>query len=197
MNPDSQSVNIEEALHRNRRKGKVARLPKALRDKINTMILDGVPYLAIIQGLSPDTDGLSESNLSNWKNGGYRDWLQQLSLADGIQDKYELAQEIVTRCGEDNAAAEALLHNIASNLCRLMAETDPSAIRESLLSDADKFSRFVNAMVRLADGSVRCQLQKFRPQDRARENARRKNPTEPPGISDEALHLAEAKLKLL
>jgi hypothetical protein len=197
MNSYSESVNIEESLHRNRRKGKVARLPKAVHDKINTMILDGVPYLEIIEGLSPDTEGLTESNLCNWKNGGYLDWLQQLSVAEKIQDKYELAQEIATRCGDDNAAAEVLLHNIASNLCQLMAETDPSAIRESLLSDADKFSGFVNVMVRLADGSIRCQLQKFRLQDRTRENARRKNPADPPGISEEALHLAEAKLKLL
>ena len=195
MNTET-TLPAEEVFHHNRRKGKVARLPRIVRDKINTMLLDGVTYLDIIKRLAPDTDGLTETNLSNWKNGGYLEWLQQLNVAERIQDKYELAQEIVTRCGDDNAAAEAILNNLAVNLCEFTAGTDPAALRESLLSDADKFARFVNAMVRLADGGIRCRTHKFNAEDRARESARRNTPR-PGGISEESLHLAEAKLKLL
>lgn len=58
------------------RNGKVARLPKSVRDQLNTMMQDGVPYLTIIDRLGTYGVGLTENNLSNWKSGGYLDWLQ-------------------------------------------------------------------------------------------------------------------------
>jgi hypothetical protein len=161
------------------------------------MILDGVEYRDIIQRLSPDTQDLSEKNLSNWKSGGYLDWLRELQLTQSIEAKYELAQSIVATSGDENAAAAAVLHVIASNLCEFLAETDPAVLRESLLSDADKFTRFVNSMVRLAEGGIKCQLHRFRAQDRIAEAAKNKGKPETPGISDESLNEAERKLKLL
>jgi hypothetical protein len=58
-----------------RRNGNIARLPKAVRDKINLMIQDGVPYSAIIKLLGEDGKGLCPSNFTHWKDGGYKDWL--------------------------------------------------------------------------------------------------------------------------
>lgn len=180
----------------NRRKGKVARLPKSTRDKINLMLQDGLPYLEIIQRLGPEGEGLTEKNLSNWKSGGYLDWLRGCQLAQAIQLKYELAQDLIANSTESKGSARALLHVIATNLCEFLAETDPSALRESLLSDADKFTRFVNAMVRLADGAIKCELHKFRTDDR-KDSADQNTPGQKPGISDESLHAAEEKLNLL
>ena len=180
-----------------RRKGKVARLPKSARDKINVMLQDGLPYFEIIQRLGPEGAGLTEKNLSNWKSGGYLDWLRGCQLAEAIQLKYEQAQDIIANSTESKGSARAILHIIATNLCEFLAETDPSTLRESLLSDADKFTRFVNAMVRLADGGIKCELHKFRTDDRDQNNAKRKTPGEKPGISDEALRAAEEKLQLL
>jgi hypothetical protein len=198
MSTESENSNTTTPqLHSERRNGKVARLPKSVRDQINNLILDGVPYLDIIERLSPDTDGLTECNLSNWKAGGYLDWLRELQLAQAIQAKYELAQAIVARSSDDNAAGQAVLQTIAANLCEFLVETDPATLRESLLSDADKFTRFVNSMVRLAEGGIKCQLHKFRAQDRAAEAEKRKKPAGPRGISDEALRLAEERLRLL
>ena len=179
------------------RTGKVARLPKPIRDQISSMILDGIPYLDIIQRLSPEAHDLNEQNLSNWKSGGYLDWLRELHVTQAIQAKYELAQSIVANSADDNAAGQAVLQTIAVNLCEFLAETDPATLRESLLSDADKFTRFVNSMVRLAEGGIKCELHRFRTQDRAAQAAKRKNPAERPGISEESLRLAEEKLHLL
>jgi len=180
-----------------RRNGKVARLPKAVRDKINVMIQDGVTYLQIIERLGPDGQGLTENNLSQWKAGGYVDWLREQRLAQLLQTKHELAQAIVAKAGEANAAGQATLQVIAGNVCEFLIETDPSTLRESLLSDADKFTRFVNSMVRLAEGGIKCELHKFRHQDRSAEAAKQKTPADQPGISDESLRLAEEKLKLM
>src|SRR2546421_11844157 len=78
-----------------RRRGKVARLPKSVRDQINVMIQDGVTYLEIIERLGPDASALNEQNLSSWKSGGYLDWLRELQLVEALKAKHELAQAIV------------------------------------------------------------------------------------------------------
>ena len=56
-----------------RRNGKVARLPFALRDQINRMIDDGVPYQTIIKNLGDAGKHLSEQNLSMWRKGGFQE----------------------------------------------------------------------------------------------------------------------------
>jgi hypothetical protein len=179
-----------------RRKGKIGRLPKATRDRVNEMIQDGVPYLQIIERLGPEGQGLNEVNLTNWKSGGYIDWLKEMQIAEAIQAKYELAESIVARSGEGNAAGQAVLGVIAANLCEFLADTDPATLRESLLSDADKFTRFVNSMVRLAEGGIKCELHKYHHQDRVAEVAKQQGKTETPGVSDQTLETAEEKLKL-
>lgn len=195
MNPDPENPNPPPPAER--RNGKVARLPKIIRDKLNSMIQDGVPYLEIIERLGPQGEGLNEANLSRWKAGGYADWLRELRLTEALRAKHELAQAIVAQSAEANRAGQAVLQIIAANLCELLADTDPSTLRESLLSDADKFTRFVNAMVRLAEGGIKCELHRFRHEDRAAEAATQASPADRPGISPESLRIAEEKLKLL
>ena len=61
------------------RNGKVAKLPEAIRNRINLMIEDGLPYASILEKLRESSDALlpyaiSEMNLSNWYRGGYQDW---------------------------------------------------------------------------------------------------------------------------
>ena len=180
-----------------RRNGKVARLPKPIRDKLSTMILDGVPYSQIIRTLGKDTAHLNEQNLSNWKSGGYLEWLREFYITRAIQSKYEFAQAIVDKAGDENAAGHAVLESMALNLCEFLVQTDPSILREDLLSDSNKFTKFVNSMVRLAEGGVKCLVHKFNAQDRALKAATQPTKTERPGISDSSLHNAEDKLKLL
>jgi hypothetical protein len=179
-----------------RRTGKVARLTKAQRDKINQMIQDGVTYLEIIRSLGPEGEHITEQNLSTWKSGGYVDWLREMQLASAIERKHELAQSIVSRSSDVTGAGQALLTVIATNLLEFLTETDPVTMRDSLLSDSDKFTRFVNAMVRLAEGGVKCQLQRYREADRAAEAAKATR-TQRRGVTEESLREAEAKLNLM
>src|SRR5213594_588802 len=63
-------------------RGKVARLPEALRNQINRMIEDGITYRAIIEKLrrssaAPLPYAISEMNLSNWRRSGYADWREE------------------------------------------------------------------------------------------------------------------------
>src|SRR5580765_5297247 len=54
----------------NHRHGRVARLPKATRDKLNEMILDGFAYKEIIQALAQEAKSLNEDALTKWRHGG-------------------------------------------------------------------------------------------------------------------------------
>jgi hypothetical protein len=57
------------------RNGKVARLPKATRDRINRMLLDNVPFEKIIEALGDEGKGITYRNINNWKAGGFQEWL--------------------------------------------------------------------------------------------------------------------------
>src|SRR3954470_12934811 len=73
------------------RRGKVARLPKLLRDQINRMLRDGHSYHHILEKLKtiPDaaTIPISKQNLSRWKFGGYLDWLAQQEWREDLHDR--------------------------------------------------------------------------------------------------------------
>ena len=76
------------------RTGKIARLPREIRDQLNQRLLDGQPGQRLLawlnslpevqRVLAADFDGrpLSEQNLSQWKAGGYEDWLTRRETLD-------------------------------------------------------------------------------------------------------------------
>ena len=76
MNDHSNPLDSIEPIPDHRRNGKIAALPKAVRDRINLMMLDGLTYLEIIAELGDVGKGLNEDNLGNWKSGGYTQWLK-------------------------------------------------------------------------------------------------------------------------
>ena len=89
------------------RTGKIARLPREIRDQLNQRLNDGQPGRRLVtwlnslpevqQVLAADFDGrpLNEQNLSDWKAGGYLDWQARLeTLAQSRElaaDSRELA----------------------------------------------------------------------------------------------------------
>jgi hypothetical protein len=93
------------------RNGKIARLPKAIRDRLNQQILDGVPGKDLVRwlnGLDDVVDTLvrhfnatrvTEQNLSEWKQGGYQDWLKQQEQRDWVRRLSEEAEDVVEDSG--------------------------------------------------------------------------------------------------
>jgi len=78
------------------RNGKIARLPRAIRDQLNRRLDDGEPGTRLVEWLNglPEVQAvvaaefggkpIREQNLSEWKGGGYREWLahqEALALA--------------------------------------------------------------------------------------------------------------------
>jgi hypothetical protein len=57
------------------RNGKIARLPYILRDMVNRMLRDHIPYDSIREALLEKGVHVTERNISNWKtHGGYEAW---------------------------------------------------------------------------------------------------------------------------
>lgn len=93
------------------RRGKIARLPKAIRDALNARLLDGqtggqiLPWLnalpevqasmAALWGGRPVDDGA----LSSWRLGGYRDWLAERRKVEQLQALSETASDIARAAG--------------------------------------------------------------------------------------------------
>src|SRR5882762_4652183 len=92
------------------RNGKIAQLPLAIRDEINRRLAEGirartlVPWLnglTEVQALiATEFDGhpIREQNLSQWKRGGFQDWLR-------VQEAMALARHLYE--GADDAEAQA------------------------------------------------------------------------------------------
>ncbi len=98
------SINLLAGARLHPRTGKIARLPAPIREAINRMIEDGLPYKAIIQKLQSSTPPLpypiSEMNLSNWRNGGHQDWLQH-QRRDQLLSQYPEAVRQQARIAAD------------------------------------------------------------------------------------------------
>ena len=83
------------------RTGKIARLPNRLREDVNRRLYDGHLGQDILHWLNaqPEVRDLvfdqfhgnfvTPSNLSEWKNGGYREWLVRQDTLDLVSDLQE------------------------------------------------------------------------------------------------------------
>jgi len=96
------------------RKGKIARLPPAVREELNrrlhngdlgNKVVDWLNGLAEVQEvIAREFDGrpVREQNLSEWKSGGYGDWLAR-------QEILAQARELASDAGELDKASEGRL----------------------------------------------------------------------------------------
>lgn len=121
------------------RKGKIARLPRSIRDELNQRIHDGQPAGEILPWLNelPEVkvvltrsfggEPIGDQNLTNWRQGGYLDWCSHQAESDRLQTLAEFSVKLVETTGlkiTDGAAAIA-----AGNiLSQLEAESDPEAV---------------------------------------------------------------------
>ena len=93
------------------RNGKIARLPRAIREQVNRKLDDGITGVEIVEWLNtlPEAQALMaaefdgrpirEQNLSEWKAGGYRDWQMR-------QEALEMVRSLAEEAGELKKAVE-------------------------------------------------------------------------------------------
>src|ERR1039458_71840 len=88
--------------------GKIARLPRNIRDELNHRLDDGEPgdrilawlnALPAVQAAEFGGSKINAQNLSNWRKGGYQDWLKQQERRNLVRELTQNAEELVTDAG--------------------------------------------------------------------------------------------------
>src|SRR6185369_10177820 len=142
----------------NRGNGKVARLARDIRDQINHMILDGVPYPDIIQRLGDPAKHLNPDHIHQWKKYGYQDWLREREWLDRLSSKAEFSTDILA-APHSSDLHEAGLRIAASQMFDQLMRFNAAAA-SGASDQPEKFSRLVNALSRLTREAL--QFQKYR-----------------------------------
>ncbi|HSY17536.1 MAG TPA: hypothetical protein VK815_04340 [Candidatus Acidoferrales bacterium] len=87
--------------------GKISRLPREIREQLNRRLDDGVPGNRLVAWLNelPAVRALlaaefggaaiNEQNLSNWKQGGFRDWRMQEDARAFVQSPAMTLEQLV------------------------------------------------------------------------------------------------------
>ena len=143
------------------RTGKIARLPKTLRDAVNTALRDGATAAAVIKLVSAaaangttNGDGSAieipnEQNITNWRDGGYQDWLKEQERLDDMRAKREFALRVVQE-NEGSKIHEAGLNLAASQIFELLQDFDVSTLKAQLADDPENYSKVVSALARIS-----------------------------------------------
>ena len=116
MNVESNTEGPATRAGRGSRTGKIARLPRDVRDELNQRLLDGESGPGLLQWLNDlpeakaallrDFGGraINEQNLSDWRQGGFRDWVAKMEAAEWLDDTLAEGLEL-KRTGGGGAAA--------------------------------------------------------------------------------------------
>jgi hypothetical protein len=149
--PSLSTINQKPAtngLHR-----KIAKLPKPLRDLINSMLDDGASAREIIARLQASSDPplpypISEVNLSDWRTTGYQRHLAQQDRMASLQADREAALDMVA-ADDTTTLPEATLQIIASQYFQFLGDFSPESLKHKLAEDPLKYTRFLNVFARL------------------------------------------------
>ncbi len=152
--PNSQSE--PKPLFTHGRTGKVARLPKAVRDRICQLMLDGHTYLQIIEELGDDGKALNEDNLSSWKSGGYLDWRREEKELAEIQTRQENAAD-VGRATEGTSLCEATRKMLIAQILDALRDTGTTSLQNALAEKPETYVRLLHAVARLSVGAISCE----------------------------------------
>lgn len=92
--------------------GKIARLPKHIREKLNQRLDDGQTAEDILPWLNRlpeckkmlaekfDSRPITRQNLSQWRAGGYQTWLRTQQAREQVQSLVEQAEDLENDSGD-------------------------------------------------------------------------------------------------
>src|SRR6266436_6042374 len=78
-----------------RRRGKVARLPDEMRERVNLMLSDGLTYAQVIAKLGEAGKHINVDNLREWQSGGYEAWRKDRIWIDEMYAKLQFAKDVL------------------------------------------------------------------------------------------------------
>jgi hypothetical protein len=183
--PDSQkydlSVQLKACQSIRRRRGKVARLPQHLRDQVNRMLDDGLPYKTIIEKLGDAGKHLNEDNITNWRRGGFADYLKAQTIQQRAQAQIEAAADIARDTSGHVQASrmrEAIGEIAMLAYLQTLLEHGEHIANESLTKNPVKMITLMNSLCSMAHSAR--QFEKLRNPVRAQSPPAASMPSNPP-----------------
>jgi hypothetical protein len=128
------------------RTGKIARLPHSLREEINRRLLDGETSGTLLAWLNAEPEAVriweahfegvpaSAENLSQWRMGGYRDWIGRNEKSEHLKTLTSFAVKVAKSGGSIADGAAAI---IAGNILEAL-ETVGNLVVTGGSDDAEK-----------------------------------------------------------
>jgi hypothetical protein len=147
-----------------RPRSKIARLPKSVRDRLNQMLEDGVPYKDIKLQLGDHGTSLTIDNISDWKTkGGYDTWVAEQFWREQMRARLETFDEPLTAPDADVAQLPIVALQISlTQLCEHLRDLGPGAGKDhhENKNNADHYLRMLNTVARLSKSLLA--LQQYR-----------------------------------
>jgi hypothetical protein len=174
MDPDDQIPTPEIASHKPeeqaaatqpctpsgyRGNGKIARLPKSIRDQVNAWLLDGLAYPEIIDRLGEHGKDLKPDHFSEWKKRGYPDWLLQQDWLAQRRARQESAADLLHDC-DPTQVNQGALQLGTLYIFDALRDLRAGSLDGQLGGDSAAFARLLNALSRASRETL--QLQKYR-----------------------------------
>jgi len=182
----------------NARTGKIARAPFEIRTHVNEMLRDGNTSKAVINFLAgAGITGVNEQNVTNWREGGYQDWLAERGRFEQLAADRDFAMEIV-KAGEGSKLGEAAQVLAGSQLFNTLREFDIGALKELLADKPENYAQIVNALSKISQSQLA--VQKYRDlvaASKAAIEAAMREGKSKGGFSTETIEKIERELKLL
>jgi hypothetical protein len=124
------------------RKGKIASLPRPLRDEVSRRLDDGQPGSVILPWINTrpevrrilkarwDGRDITDQNLTEWRQGGYLDWLEHQSKAEKTRALADLSFAYAKAAGGD--LSEGALAAAAGRVMETMESLEGDDLNKTL-----------------------------------------------------------------
>ena len=120
-------------------RSKIGRLPFAVRNELNERIRDGEGGPAILAWLNAEkatrrvlremkAGEVNAQNLTDWRSGGYADWLADQERADRIRRLAEISSTIASAAGGNAAGVGCNI--AAAKIMDILEESDPEKVAD-------------------------------------------------------------------
>ena len=131
------------------RNGKIARLPEAIRKIVNQMLDDNRYYRQIAARLAElGYSGIRAQNLSEWRKGGYQDWLRLKQELEGFKLDRERSLKLTPGPETEQDLAKTNHVLLSLRLQRLLSNTMDRPVDELISLRFFKLARLVGEQMR-------------------------------------------------
>ena len=175
------------------RNGKIARLPLEIRDQLNTRLADGEPGNRLVEWLNSNPavmkvmeeqfDGrpINENNLSEWRTGGYEEWLTLRSFLDEARILSENSGQVA----ETGISSEHLHMVLLAHHAHLLQnwEIMPESDFRKKVDSLRKLTASIMNMRRAEQNAARLRIQRERLELLRERESLRSASTSKPGAS--------------